>query len=130
MPWGTERTDIGWSWTPDGLKKLLVRLNNLFPDIPIYITENGACYNNVPDENGKIDDIKRQEYMALNISSALESLAEGVNLKGYYAWSLLDNFEWAWGFSMRFGIVYVDFSTMQRIVKESGYQYRELASRQ
>ena len=130
MPWGTERTDIGWSWTPDGIKKLLVRLNNMFPKMPIYITENGACYNNVPDENGKIDDVKRQEYMALNISSALESISEGVNLKGYYAWSLLDNFEWAWGFSMRFGIVFVDFSTMQRIVKESGYQYRELASRQ
>mgnify|MGYP003326924424 FL=1 len=129
MPWGTERTDIGWSWTPDGLKKLLVRLNNLFPDIPIYITENGACYNIGPDENGKINDVKRQEYMALNISSALESIAEGVNLKGYYAWSLLDNFEWAWGFSMRFGIVYVDFSTMQRIVKESGHQFRELVSR-
>ena len=111
------------------LKKLLVRLNNLFPDIPIYITENGACYNIGPDENGKINDVKRQEYMALNISSALESIAEGVNLKGYYAWSLLDNFEWAWGFSMRFGIVYVDFSTMQRIVKESGHQFRELVSR-
>ena len=97
--------------------------------MPIYITENGACYNNGPDENGKINDVKRQEYMALYIGSALESVSEGVNLKGYFAWSLLDNFEWAWGFSMRFGIVYVDFSSMKRIVKESGHQYRELISR-
>jgi beta-glucosidase len=129
LPWGTETTDIGWSWTPDGIKALLVRINSMFPGLPIYITENGACYNDVPDSSGKVNDVKRQEYMALYISSALEAISEGVNLKGYFAWSLLDNFEWAWGFSMRFGIVFVDFDSMKRIVKESGNQYRELISR-
>ena len=128
-PWGNELTDIGWSWTPDGIKTLLVRLHSMFPNMPLYITENGACYNIGPDASGKIDDLKRQEYMSLYINSAIESIAHGVNLKGYFAWSLLDNFEWAWGYSMRFGIVYVDFTTMKRIVKESGNQYRELVSK-
>jgi len=128
-PWGTERTDIGWSWTPDGLKNLLVRLNEMYPNLPIFITENGACYNNVPDEFGKVDDAKRQEYMALYIQSAIESIDAGVNLRGYYAWSMWDNFEWAFGFSMRFGLVYVDFDSLKRIVKESGHQYRELITR-
>lgn len=127
--WGTERTDIGWNWTPDGLRKLLIRLNQIFPQLPIYITENGACYNDGPDSSGKVDDIKRQEYMALYIQSAVDSIKDGVNLKGYYAWSLLDNFEWAFGFSMRFGIVYVDLKTMERTVKESARQYSELISR-
>ena len=128
-PWGDEKTDIGWSWTPDGIKALLCRIHGMYPNLPIYITENGACYNVGPDSSGKVDDKKRQEYMALYIASALDSLNEGVNLKGYYAWSLLDNFEWAWGFSMRFGIVYVDFENMQRVVKESGNQYRELITK-
>jgi beta-glucosidase len=127
-PWGSEKTDIGWNWTPDGLKKLLIRVNELFPQMPIYITENGACYNTDIGADGKIDDVKRQEYMAEYISEALKSLDEGVNLKGYYAWSLLDNFEWAWGFSMRFGIVHVDFKTMKRTIKESGHQYGKLAT--
>lgn len=128
-PWGTELTDIGWVWTPEGLKDLLVRLNSLFPNLPLYVTENGACYNYEPDETGKIHDVKRQEYMAVYIDSVLSSLDEGVNLKGYYAWSLLDNFEWAWGFSMRFGIVHVDFKTMKRTIKESGNQYTDLIAR-
>jgi beta-glucosidase len=125
-PFGDETTDIGWSWTPDGFNKTLHYINNMFPQIPILITENGACYNNEPGADGNIHDDKREEYLALYISAAVRARSEGVNLIGYYVWSLLDNFEWAYGFSMRFGIVFVDLDTMKRTPKQSAHSYRAM----
>jgi beta-glucosidase len=123
---GVERTDIGWSWTPEGFNKTIHYVNEMFPQIPIYVTENGACYNTDPSADGEIHDDKREEYLALYITQALKAREEGVNLKGYYVWSLMDNFEWAFGFSMRFGIVYVDLDTMKRTPKQSAHSYRAM----
>ncbi len=126
---GTERTDIGWSWTPEGFNKTIHYINNMFPQIPIYVTENGACYNTDPGADGEIHDDKREEYLALYISQAIKARSEGVNLQGYYVWSLMDNFEWAYGFSMRFGIVYVDMKTMKRTPKQSAHSYKAMISK-
>jgi beta-glucosidase len=123
---GNEVTDIGWSWTPDGFNKTLHYINNMFPQIPILITENGACYNNEPGTDGEIHDDKREEYLSLYISAAVRARSEGVNLVGYYVWSLLDNFEWSFGFSKRFGIVFVDLETMKRTPKQSAHSYRAM----
>jgi beta-glucosidase len=124
---GKERTDMGWSWTPDGIKETLIQVSRKYPDIPIFVTENGSCYNYGPSEDGKIHDVKRDEYLARYISACVDAHKSGVNLKGYYVWSLLDNFEWAWGFEMRFGIVFVDFKNkMKRTLKESALAYRDL----
>jgi beta-glucosidase len=125
--YGTERTDMGWSWTPDGIKTTLIEISQKYPDIPVFVSENGSCYNDGPLEDGKIHDAKRDEYLSLYIKSCVEAYKSGVNLKGYYLWSLLDNFEWAWGFEMRFGLVHVDFKNkMKRTPKESALGYRDL----
>jgi beta-glucosidase len=118
---------MGWSWTPDGIKTTLIEISQKYPDIPVFVSENGSCYNDGPLEDGKIHDAKRDEYLSLYIKSCVEAYKSGVNLKGYYLWSLLDNFEWAWGFEMRFGLVHVDFKNkMKRTPKESALGYRDL----
>ena len=91
--------------------------------IPLYITENGAAY---PDEvqGGRVHDPERTAYLEQHFAQAARAIAAGVPLKGYYVWSLLDNFEWAFGYERRFGIVYVDFQTQKRIVKDSGRWYQ------
>jgi beta-glucosidase len=125
--YGTERTDMGWSWTPDGIKTTLIEISQKYPNIPVFVSENGSCYNDGPSDDGKIHDAKRDEYLSLYIKSCVEAYKSGVNLKGYYLWSLLDNFEWAWGFEMRFGLVHVDFgNNMKRTPKESALGYRDL----
>jgi beta-glucosidase len=118
---------MGWSWTPDGMKETLLQISKNYPNIPIFVSENGTCYNDGPSADGKIYDTKREEYLTQYITACVEAQKGGVNLKGYYLWSLLDNFEWAWGFEMRFGLVYVDFKNkMKRTLKESALAYRDL----
>lgn len=121
------KTDFGWPVTPEGLGNLLERVHRDWPEIEsIYVTENGAAYNDVPNLDGIIDDQRRVDYLESHVSSLNRALANGVPVKGYFAWSLLDNFEWAEGYSKRFGLIYVNFDTQERIPKASFYTYNKM----
>ncbi|HWU61025.1 MAG TPA: GH1 family beta-glucosidase [Ensifer sp.] len=123
-----DKTDIGWEIDSSGFIGVVRTLYKTY-DLPeFYITENGACYNMGVGEDGEVDDQPRLDYYADHISVAADMIAEGYPLRGYFAWSLMDNFEWAEGYKMRFGLVHVDYETQQRTVKKSGHWYRELAA--
>ncbi|MEN0658287.1 GH1 family beta-glucosidase [Caldifermentibacillus hisashii] len=122
---GYERTEIDWPVYPEGFYKVLTYINNRYGNIPIYITENGACYNDEPI-NGKIKDKKRIKYLKQHLVALSRAIESGVNIKGYLLWSLMDNFEWAEGYSKRFGIVHVDYDTLKRTKKDSFYWYKKL----
>ncbi len=121
---GTEVTDMGWEVFPDGLSELLRRLHADYRLPPIYIMENGAAY---PDRlvDGAVPDPDRIRYLRSHISATADAIASGVDVRGYFVWSLLDNFEWAEGYTRRFGLTHVDFATQQRTLKASGHWYRE-----
>jgi beta-glucosidase len=123
-------TDMGWEVVPDGLRDLLLRLARDYAPKAIYVTENGAAYPDVRGHDGSVSDPERQAYFEGYIGAAAEACASGVPLKGYFAWSLLDNFEWAWGYWKRFGLVYVDYATLERVPKGSFYWYRDLIAAQ
>jgi beta-glucosidase len=122
-------TDMGWEVYPQGLVDLLVRLNQEYVLPPIYITENGAAY---PDDldGAAVHDRKRTEFLQWHVAAVAEAIEAGVDVRGYFVWSLLDNFEWAYGYTKRFGIVYVDYDTQRRILKDSGLWYREFLASQ
>ncbi|HTG71488.1 MAG TPA: GH1 family beta-glucosidase [Candidatus Udaeobacter sp.] len=122
---GYDKSDKGWFIFPEGLYLMLNWLTDRFGQIPIYITENGACYN---DEvvNGKVNDSSRIRFLQNHAAELGRAIESGVNLKGYLTWSLLDNFEWAFGYSCRFGLVHVDYRTLKRTPKESFYWYQKL----
>ncbi|KJC65238.1 beta-glucosidase [Agreia bicolorata] len=124
-------TAMGWNIAPDGLEELLVSLASQFPGLPLMITENGAAFDDevvggaVGEVVGAVDgarvhDVERLDYLRRHFTAAHRALARGVDLRGYLVWSLLDNFEWGYGYSKRFGIVHVDYETQQRTVKDSG----------
>ena len=92
---------------------------------PLYITENGSAYDDVVVE-GQVHDDERIAYLEAHLRACLDALEDGVDLRGYYAWSLLDNFEWAWGYTRRFGIVRVDYDTQERTPKDSAKRYSEI----
>jgi beta-galactosidase len=117
---GLPKTQMGWPIEAAGLRDILVTINKLAPDLPLYVTENGAAYPDELTADGTVEDDERQNYFEQHIGVCRELVSEGLPLKGYFAWSLMDNFEWAFGFSRRFGIVYVDYATQQRTVKKSG----------
>jgi beta-glucosidase len=120
-------TDMGWPVTPDGLEDLLLRISRDWPEIEdIAITENGAAYDEEPDEKGVVDDARRVEYLTTHLAAAGRAIQKGAPLKSYYAWSLMDNFEWAEGYNKRFGLVHVDFKTLERTVKNSGKTYAQI----
>ncbi|NJC84274.1 beta-glucosidase [Planosporangium mesophilum] len=119
-------TDMGWSVDATGLRELLGRIRADYGDVPIVITENGAAYPDEPDPTGEVHDPDRVAYLREHLTAAHESLRDGVDLRGYFVWSLLDNFEWAWGYSKRFGIVHVDYATQRRTLKDSAYWYRDV----
>ncbi|MEM7566531.1 MAG: GH1 family beta-glucosidase [Pseudomonadota bacterium] len=121
------RTDIGWEIKAEGLSHLLKTVYARYDLPPVYITENGAAYNMGPDANGVIDDQPRLAYLDAHLSEAAGAIADGIPLKGYFAWSLMDNYEWAEGYKMRFGLVHVDYDTQVRTTKASGAWYRDLA---
>ncbi|HEX2148352.1 MAG TPA: GH1 family beta-glucosidase [Pseudorhizobium sp.] len=123
-----EKTDIGWEIYSPALKLLVEDLYRRY-DLPeMYITENGAAYNMGVDENGEVDDQPRLDYYADHLSVCADLIADGFPLRGYFAWSLMDNFEWAKGYQMRFGVVHVDYETQVRTIKKSGKWYKALAS--
>ena len=122
-------TQFGWEQDPDGLYELLVRLDRDYPKVPLMVTENGAAFPDAVAPDGRIHDHERRAYLDAHVRAVHRAVRAGVDLRGYLAWSLLDNFEWAEGYAMRFGLVHVDFETQQRTIKESGYWYGELARR-
>ncbi|SDR14377.1 GH1 family beta-glucosidase [Thermostaphylospora chromogena] len=111
---------------PDGLYDLLVRLSRELPDTPLVITENGMASPDAPAADGRIHDTDRIDYLRGHIAAMGRAMAEGAKVTGYHAWSLLDNFEWAEGYEQRFGLVYVDFATLERVPKDSALWYRDL----
>ena len=128
-PEGVERTTMGWEVYPDGLHELLVRLRDDYTIPPLFITENGAAF---PDDrrNGSVDDPDRISYLAGHLDAVARAVEDGVPVHGYFVWSLLDNFEWAFGYSQRFGIVYIDYETLERVPKASYAWYRDFIAAQ
>lgn len=119
-------TGRGWPIVPQGLTEMLQRLTKEYRVGSIYITENGAAYNDVVDTHGAVDDYARIDYLRRHLVAAHKAIEAGVNLKGYFVWTLYDNFEWGFGHYSRFGIVYNDFATQKRTIKRSGYWLREV----
>ncbi len=119
-------TGMGWEIYPDGLYELLVRVQRDYGDIPILVTENGAAYDDPAPTNGVMPDPGRRDYLREHLAAVARAAEAGVNVQGYFAWSLLDNFEWEHGYDKRFGIVYVDYETQRRIPKQSALWYRDL----
>lgn len=124
---GAEYTDTDWEVYPAGLSELLTRLHRDYAPPAIYITENGAAFPDALDENGEVNDARRVAYLRGHLLEAQSAIASGAPLRGYFVWSLMDNFEWALGYSQRFGIVFVDYPTQRRIVKASGRWYAGVA---
>ncbi len=123
---GVQFTEMGWEVYPDGLYTLLTRIQKDYNPPALYITENGIACRDVPSTDGQIQDDERITYLRDHFSAAHKAMQAGVKLKGYQVWSLIDNFEWAHGYSKRFGIVYVDYKTQARTLKKSAHWYREV----
>ena len=134
LPTEGPHTDMGWNIDPDGLHDLLMRVHDNYPEVPLMVTENGmACKDQlvVNDDGSKsVHDADRIDYLQRHLAAARRAMSEGVPLTGYFVWSLLDNFEWYFGYAKRFGITYVDYATQERIPKDSFLWYRDfIASR-
>ncbi|MDR2632600.1 MAG: beta-glucosidase [Treponema sp.] len=125
-PTWQDTTDMSWPIVPGGLERLLTWVHEVAPGMPLYITENGYARQDHVEEDGRIHDRERIEYLKQHLEVCEDLITRGVNLKGYYAWSFLDNFEWAFGYTKRFGIVYVDYATLKRIPKDSAYFFRDV----
>ena len=123
---GDEITEMDWEVYPEGLYKTLGRLHFDYNFPAIYITENGAAFNDQVSADGKVDDPARLSYVKRHLEQVHRSIEIGVPVKGYFAWSLLDNFEWAYGYSKRFGLIYVNYQTQERILKASAEWYRKV----
>ncbi|MER3390754.1 MAG: GH1 family beta-glucosidase [Microcella sp.] len=121
-------TAMGWNIAPDGFEQLLVDLHQQFPELPLMITENGAAFDGDEVVDGRVHDPERVDYLRRHFTAAHRAMQRGVVLRGYQVWSLLDNFEWAYGYTKRFGIVHVDYETQERTLKDSARWYRELIS--
>jgi beta-glucosidase len=128
---GSEYTDMGWEVCASAFRRLLNRINKDYNLPPIYITENGAAYPDVVTPDGKIHDERRLEYLRQHFTQVHLAMQDGVDVRGYFVWSLLDNFEWAVGNTKRFGLIRVDYDTLKRTIKDSGEWYaRVIAANQ
>jgi beta-glucosidase len=119
-------TETSWEVRPDALTGLLLWFRERYGDTPVYVTENGAAFYDPPSAvGGVVDDPLRVHYFREHLAAVGDALKQGANVRGYFAWSLLDNLEWSHGFTKRFGIVHVDFATQRRTIKQSGLFYRD-----
>ena len=121
---GQEHTAMGWAIAPESMTELLLRIEREYDPGPIYITENGSCFDDTVEADGTIADHRRRRFLQRHLAALNDAIAQGVPVKGYFAWSLIDNFEWAEGYQRRFGLIHVDFATQARRMKESGKWYR------
>ena len=122
-PTAPPHTAMGWNVDPAGLTELLTGLSSRYPDVPLLITENGAAFTDSVDADGRVRDVERTDYLGRHLAAVADALAAGADVRGYLVWSLLDNFEWAYGYERRFGVVHVDYTTLERTVKDSGRFY-------
>lgn len=122
-----ERTEMGWTVDPTGLHELIMRYTREAPGVPLYVTENGAAYDDKPDAEGRVHDPERIAYLHAHLSAVHRALADGADVRGYFLWSLMDNFEWSYGYGRRFGAVYVDYATLERTPKSSARWYGRMA---
>lgn len=122
-----DRTAMGWAVDPSGLYDLLLRLKGDFPDLPLMITENGAAFDDYINPQGEVVDPDRIAYLHGHLTAVHRAIQAGVDVRGYFQWSLLDNFEWGYGYSKRFGAVYVDYETQKRTPKSSAKWYGRVA---
>jgi beta-glucosidase len=125
LPVGAPTTATGWPINPDGLTELLGRLHSRY-GVPFYITENGAAYHDYPTADGAVRDPERIDYLLTHLHAVRDAIDQGADVRGYFVWSLLDNFEWSAGYSKRFGLVYVDYPTSKRTPKDSYDAYRHI----
>jgi beta-glucosidase len=126
---GAEHTDMGWEVYPDGIRETLLRLHRDYGVQALYVTENGAAFPDIHAHDGRVRDPERQAYLERYVAAVGEAIAAGAPVRGYFVWSLLDNFEWSLGYWRRFGLVYVDYPTQTRIPKASYGWYRDLIRR-
>jgi beta-glucosidase len=125
---GRPVTAMGWEIDESGLTEVLTRVAGEYPPVPLYVTENGAAFDDVVSAGG-VDDPDRVAYIDAHLRACHDAIGAGVPLRGYFAWSLMDNFEWGWGYAKRFGLVYVDFATQRRIPKSSARWYATVIER-
>lgn len=124
-PPDSETTDMGWEVYPDALHEQLTELKNAYGNPPVYVTENGAAYPEPESVDGQIDDTERVSYLRRHVDEVHRAIEDGVDVRGYFVWTLMDNFEWAEGYEKRFGLVHVDFETLERTPKRSFEWYRK-----
>jgi beta-glucosidase len=120
------RTDMGWSVDPTGLRELLLRFHRDTDGLPLMVTENGAAFADRVGPDGTVDDPDRVGYLRQHLAAVHEAMSGGADVRGYFVWSLLDNFEWAFGLSKRFGLIHVDYRTLRRTLKSSAHWYRQV----
>jgi beta-glucosidase len=129
-PRGLPVTAMGWEVQPEGLTRLLQRVKTEYSGeaVKLYVTENGAAYDDVVSHDGAVHDAERTEFLRAHLGAILDAIEIGVDVHGYFYWSFLDNFEWAWGYHKRFGLVRVDYETQERTLKDSALEYRRIIS--
>lgn len=123
---GVPRTGMGWEIDASGIETLLLRLTEEYGARKIYVTENGSAFEDAVRPDGSVDDPERQAYLEQHLAACASAARKGAPLAGYFAWSLLDNFEWAYGYAKRFGLVHVDYRTQARTIKGSGHRYADI----
>ena len=123
LPEDLDRTPMGWLVDASGLHQILVDVSKQAPGLPLYVTENGCAAEDYVNPQGGVNDVERVKYLHTHLEAAARAIKDGANLAGYFVWSLMDNFEWGWGYQKRFGIVFVDFGTQRRIPKASAAFY-------
>ena len=122
--WGT--TEVGWGVYPAGMKAVLLNIKDRYDNPQVFVTENGCATRDLPNEDGYVDDPERIDFLRGHLLAAQEAIEAGCNVKGYFTWSMLDNFEWSHGFEPRFGLVRVDCNTRKRTPKRSYHWYRQV----
>jgi len=126
---GATTTALDWEVHPAGLEEMLLRLTKDYDAPALYVTENGSAWTDEADANGYVADHERTAYLLDHVDAVAEAVAQGAPVRGYFAWTLLDNFEWAYGYRPRFGLAHVDYATQRRVLKLSGQTYRDLIDR-
>ncbi len=127
LPQPGPHTEMGWNIEPQGMTDLLLEMHERYPATPLMITENGAAFDDVVSPDGRVHDVDRVDYVARHLEAVGQAMDAGADVRGYFVWSLMDNYEWAYGFHKRFGIVRIDYDTLERTWKDSAYWYREVA---
>jgi beta-glucosidase len=120
---------MDWEIDAPGLTEVLRQVSDGYPSVPLYVTENGAAFDDKVDADGSVNDFDRRAYFDAHLGACLDAIAAGVPLHGYFAWSLMDNYEWAWGYTRRFGLVYVDYLNQTRTPKASALWYSDVIRR-